>query len=460
MEQIQYIAVDRITANPQVRKVFDLEALEGLAASLQEVGQLQPLRVRMVGDKFIIVDGERRYRAAKLAALETLAVIVEGKDLCESELLQRQLMANCQREDLSPIEKAKAITQLMEVTGWKVGEAAGKLGMSAGMATKLLGILKLPEPILLQVTAGNLVGLFTTVLEISERNKSGGGREEDGYWKRTNRQLLRNSLELLVQAKGAITTPELYRLVVSAPTSFEQLQSDAWRASSFCYQCLKEADAKVTPERRDDLQLATDFFCLEWPQLSEKTRSIVLSTLTSMLDVLNRGVVRELLSPTETTVRPEMACDGKIILVDMPLKLFGEVGLFVQTVWKYCFQQAMERRDVASNPRPVFIVVDESHLLATSSDQVFQTTARSSRTAVVYATQSISNYLAAFGGEQPKARSAYVSSTPMTATKIGSCQVLKTTSLALHFSPRRHGKPLYCECSNIPRLRRAHMLHR
>ena len=249
----------------------------------------------------------------------------------------------------------------------------------------------------------NLVGLFTTVLEISERNKSGGGREEDGYWKRTNRQLLRNSLELLVQARGAITIPELYRLVVSAPTSFEQLQSDAWRASSFCYQCLKEADAKVTPERRDDLQLATDFFCLEWPQLSEKTRSIVLSTLTSMLDVLNRGVVRELLSPSETTVRPEMACDGKIILVDMPLKLFGEVGQFVQTVWKYCFQQSMERRDVASNPRPVFIVVDESHLLATSSDQVFQTTARSSRTAVVYATQSISNYLAAFGGEQSEA---------------------------------------------------------
>ena len=248
----------------------------------------------------------------------------------------------------------------------------------------------------------NLVGLFSTVLEISERNK-GGGREEDGYWKRTNRQLLRNSLELLVQAKGTITIPDLYRLVVSAPTSFEQLQSDAWRASSFCFQCLTEADAKVSPEKRSDLQLATDFFCLEWVQLSEKTRSIVLSTLTSMLDVLNRGVVRELLSPTETTVRPEMACDGKIIVVDMPLKLFGEIGQFVQIVWKYCFQQAMERRDVRSNPRPVFIVVDESHLLAVSSDQVFQTTARSSRTAVVYATQSLSNYLAAFGGEQSEA---------------------------------------------------------
>ena len=249
----------------------------------------------------------------------------------------------------------------------------------------------------------NLVGMFTTILEISERSRSGGGREEDGYWKRTNRQLLRNSLELLVQAKGKITIPDLYRLVVSAPTSYEQLQSEAWQRESFCFQCLKQADRNVTPQRRDDLRLATDFFCVEWPQLSEKTRSIVLSTLTSMLDVLNRGIVRELLSPAETTVRPDMACDGRLILVDMPLKLFGEVGLFVQTVWKYAFQQTLERRDVRISPRPVFLVVDESHLLATSSDQVFQTTARSSRTAVVYATQSISNYLAAFGGERSEA---------------------------------------------------------
>ncbi len=249
----------------------------------------------------------------------------------------------------------------------------------------------------------NIVGLFTTVLEVSERNQAGGGRAEDSYWARTNRQLLRNSLELLVQAKGTITIPDLYRLVISAPTNFEQLQLDAWRASSFCFQCLTEADAKVSPEKRADLQLATDFFCVEWPQLSEKTRSIIQSVLTSMLDVLNRGVARTLLSSSETTVRPEMAYEGKIILVDMPLKLFGEVGLFVQTVMKFCFQQAMERRDVATNLRPAFIVVDESHLLATSSDQVFQTTARSSRTAVVYATQSISNYLAAFGGEQSEA---------------------------------------------------------
>ena len=189
-------------------------------------------------------------------------------------------------------------------------------------------------------------------------------------------------------------------MALSAPMSPDEVKSPAWQETSFCYKCMLEADAKCTPKRKQDLLLATNFFLVEWPQLSEKTRSIVLSTLTSMLDVLSRGEVNRLLSPEVTTVRPEMACDGKIILIDMPLKLFGEVGLMVQIIWKYCFQLAMERRDIAANSRPTFMAIDESHLLVTSKDQVFQTTARSSRTAVVYATQSISNYMAVFSGER------------------------------------------------------------
>ena len=249
----------------------------------------------------------------------------------------------------------------------------------------------------------NLVRLFSTVIELADRGQRGGGRDEESYWKRTNQQLLTNTLELLVQAKGRITIPDLHRLVVSAPTSNEQLQSETWRKTSFCFECLREADAKSTGHHQHDLRLATDFFCLEWPNLSDKTRSIILSTLTSMLDILGRGIVRELLSAETTTVRPEMACDGKLILIDMPLKQFGEAGLMVQTIWKYCFQMAMERRDVTANPRPVCLVVDESHLLTSSEDALFQTTARSSRVITLYSTQSISNYLAAFGGDKAEA---------------------------------------------------------
>lgn len=249
----------------------------------------------------------------------------------------------------------------------------------------------------------NLVRLFSTAIELMDRGQRGAGREDESYWKRTSRQKLTNSIEALVQAKGRITVPDLHRFVISAPTSSQELMSDEWRAKSFCFECLREADAKSSGSRQQDLRLATDFYCLEWPNLSDKTRSIILSTVTSMLDTLGRGVVRDLLSAETTTVRPEMACDGKLILIDMPLKQFGEAGLMVQTIWKYCFQMAMERRDVTENPRPVCLVVDESHLLTSSEDALFQTTARSSRVITLYSTQSISNYLAAFGGDKAEA---------------------------------------------------------
>ena len=122
MEQIQYIPLDKIEVDPQVRKAFDEESIDGLVASLKVVGQLQPIRVRKVADKFRVVCGERRTRAARLAGLTTLAAIIEVRDLSEGEVLQRQIIENCQRENLCPIEKARGITRLMEVmnsnTNW------------------------------------------------------------------------------------------------------------------------------------------------------------------------------------------------------------------------------------------------------------------------------------------------------------------------------------------------------
>ncbi|WP_437185275.1 type IV secretory system conjugative DNA transfer family protein [Planctomicrobium sp. SH668] len=243
----------------------------------------------------------------------------------------------------------------------------------------------------------NIVALLSTLLEVCERSSGQDGRDDSGYWKRTNRQLMRNTIDLLAMATGRLSVEDLYRVVVSAAGSPEQVRSPEWRESSFCFQCLQQADCPANRDHKShDLNIVVDFFLVEWPNLSEKTRSIVLSTFTSMLDVLNRGTIRQLMGG-ETNLTPEAALDGKIIILDLPIKQFGEVGTYVQILWKYCFQRAMERRNVRDNPRPVFLVCDESHLLAVSSDQMFQTTARSSRVATVYATQSISNYLSVFG---------------------------------------------------------------
>ncbi|MFO0942069.1 MAG: TraM recognition domain-containing protein [Pirellulales bacterium] len=241
----------------------------------------------------------------------------------------------------------------------------------------------------------SIVTLLTTLLEVNER--VGTSFNSEGYWQNATEQLIRNGVDALVMGKDRCSVPELFKVVTSAPTSFEQLASPEWCKNSYCCQCLREADARTKdPVKRRDLELTASYFLNEFPALSDRTRSCIVSMFTSMADVLNRGLIRELISD-ESNISPEMMQHGKIIIVDLPTFLFGSAGTFLQVLWKYCTQRAQERRDIAANPRPVFMVADESHHFAVKQDQIFQTTARSTRTAVVCATQSISNYLAMFG---------------------------------------------------------------
>ena len=155
-EAVQHLPLDKIVCEEQVREKVQDDSLMGLARSIQEIGLQQPIRVRRDGEQFRVVDGERRLRAARLAKLSMIAVIIEEKDLGEGEVIQRQLIANCQRVDLFPLEKARSIARLMETTGWNAAETAGRLGMSAATAARLTALLSLPAAIVAQVESGRL----------------------------------------------------------------------------------------------------------------------------------------------------------------------------------------------------------------------------------------------------------------------------------------------------------------
>jgi ParB family chromosome partitioning protein len=156
-EKIEYVPLDMIVATVQVRKEFSEESLRGLMASIMAVGLLVPIRVRKEGDLYVIVDGERRYRAAKMAGtFTTIAAIVEGQDLAPSAVQHRQLVANCQREGLTPMETAIAIRELMQETGWTAAEVASKLGMSQANVSKALALTELPPEIQAKVEAGEI----------------------------------------------------------------------------------------------------------------------------------------------------------------------------------------------------------------------------------------------------------------------------------------------------------------
>ena len=127
-----------------------------------------------------------------------------------------------------------------------------------------------------------------------------------------------------------------------------------------------------------------------------------------MMDIFLRRPFRELFSESPADprqiVKPELTHKGAIVIMNFPVKEYGDAGRAAQVVYKYLWQQAAERRNVKETPRPVFLWVDEAQNFATEYDMQFQATARSSRACTVYLTQNIPNYYAEMGGENSQYR--------------------------------------------------------
>lgn len=255
----------------------------------------------------------------------------------------------------------------------------------------------------------NLVNLFCSVLEAAER-KQGSGGGQDAYWQRTLKQLLRNAIDLAVLSLDDVDLPSLYRIITSAPRSVEESQDEKWQASSACFALLEVAKGKVTePGRLSDLELTRDFWLREFPSLAPETRSVIVSTFTSMADCFLRGLLRNLFC-TDLNFTPEDTFSGKIIILNLPIKEFNELGQFAQVLFKFIWQRAVERRipagmsrDAAkATARPVFLWADESQFFVNSYDALFQSTARSSRACTVYLTQNLPSYYSAFGGHNSR----------------------------------------------------------
>ena len=140
----------------QPRKRFDEDALNQLADSITENGLLQPIAVRpkKVGTGYIIIAGERRWRAARLAGLDEVPVII--KDVTDEQAAALALIENLQREDLDPIEVAEGCRQLIDKYGLTQESAAKKLGKSRSAVTNSLRLLALPEDVRRMVSAGKL----------------------------------------------------------------------------------------------------------------------------------------------------------------------------------------------------------------------------------------------------------------------------------------------------------------
>ena len=145
-DQIVEIDLSELRANPyQPRKNFDEEALNELASSIKEHGVFQPIIVKKSIKGYEIIAGERRFRASKLAGMQTIPAIV--KDFSDEEMMQIALLENLQRENLTSIEEAKAYQTLMETYSIPQQELARRLGKNQSTISNKIRILNLPEDI-------------------------------------------------------------------------------------------------------------------------------------------------------------------------------------------------------------------------------------------------------------------------------------------------------------------------
>ncbi len=154
-ESIKNVDVHLIDTNlEQPRKEFDEEKLKELAASIKRHGMVQPIIVRKNGGRFVIIAGERRFRAAHIAGLTSVPVIV--KNLEDDESMEIALIENIQRENLNPVEEAMAIRFLMHRHDLTQQEVAERLGKSRPAIANAIRLLNLPDGVLTLLRQGKL----------------------------------------------------------------------------------------------------------------------------------------------------------------------------------------------------------------------------------------------------------------------------------------------------------------
>lgn len=299
--------------------------------------------------------------------------------------------------------------------------------------------------------AGRTVNLHQLLMTVVEAVQSGGegGDGENAFWKYTMDQLVRRSIDLITLAGEEPTLEKIYDLVSSAPTKpgltggkpKEGTPEWRWQMTSYCYKLLgavyqrrkklkqhEDAWAEYEKQRkmsREDLQAYLDsgakrasvpmdeapmseqerrdwrvtrtYWAHEFPGLSDRTRSVVVSYMTSALDLLLTGDLGELFGTT-TNLTPEACFKGAIIIVDLPTLEFFDLGKMAAYIWKYMLQRAILSREVDRDSTPVFLWADEAHQFLSSFDQEFMAQCRSKLGAVVYLAQNIPQFKNALGG--------------------------------------------------------------
>lgn len=277
----------------------------------------------------------------------------------------------------------------------------------------------------------NIQQVLKTVIRASEEKST--GKSDDVFWEQSLDLFIDNLLSLCQLAYGKISVKRIYDIANSIPKPGvaidEKPKRNSYAAAFLAAQekVNKQVEALNEKLSPDEAKLADDpeyseelilekipdaetlktidaFFNETFHNLSEKTRSIVELCFIGFLYRLRKEPVYSLFCKHESTYIPEDCLQGKIIILNLPVKKFYKTGRDIQIMFKYIWQRAMERRNVKSNPRPVFLWSDEAQHFLHEYDSEFQATARSSRVITTYLSQNLPNYHVNMGGAKSEYR--------------------------------------------------------
>ncbi len=228
LRDVGTVEVDMVVPDPnQPRAEFSEEALERLARSIREKGQLAAIRVRWSEElgKWVIIAGERRWRATQRAGLATIDCYFHDGELSKSEVLEQQLIENCLREDLKPIEEARAFASLLELNGWTSKELAQQIRVPPARVSRALALLKLPDDVQCQVDSGQIPA--RSAYELSKlksddsrrvlAQRAAAGTLTHPQAVQAVRQRRGKAPQKPRSVKQTFTTEEGWKVVVSAP---------------------------------------------------------------------------------------------------------------------------------------------------------------------------------------------------------------------------------------------------
>lgn len=267
----------------------------------------------------------------------------------------------------------------------------------------------------------NITNIFMNVYRMGNRIASEGDTKEERYWDTALKRCLNRTIELLKLSGEDLSYKNMVQIIADGQDMPEHELKDALnlvdekqdldKVQNYCIKCIAKAYKGESSyhseidEWVNSMALVNDYFTKSFPNMGSRTKSVVVESFMGLAEPFLSGLLYRHFSGA-TNIFPEWTYEqNKIIVLNFPIKEFLEAGIIAQCVFKLMFQQCIERRDVRKYPNPVFLWADEAQFFINPYDQIFLTTARSSRTSTVFLSQNISNYFAVMGsGGDARAR--------------------------------------------------------